>query len=278
MTQYLFRLNRSTWHWQKYFVLASLAIQRALTYRARYLINALATLLQVGVMYYLWRGLYTEQSRIAGYTWADIRTYLFLVLGLNLFLTFQTETKMSASIRDGSIAMELVKPIDFQRAQLAEAIGSAVVEGLIFAIGSVFSASILFGVLPPAQGGARVLLVLMATIAAFLLKFLLALLTGILCFWTTNVIGLVWARTALTLFFSGGLVPLSFLPNWLQRVAFLLPFQGTVYTPVSIYLGRWDTQSAIVAIAVQYLWIAALWWSARVLFAYGIRTVTIYGG
>lgn len=264
--------------WRKYLLVANLAMQRALAYRASYVVGAFTGLFQVGILFYLWRAFYANQSEVGGYGWAEIRTYLFLTFVLNLLITFQTEGQMSAGIRDGSIAMDLIKPIDYQRARLAEAGGAAIMEGVVFGIGASAIAVLLFRIAPPNGGLAAVPLVAVAIVGAFLLKFLLAFLTGICCFWTTNVVGLITARNTITLFFSGGLVPLAFFPDWLERLALFLPFQGTIHTPVAIYLGRAVGVEAYGALAVQFGWVALLWWAARLLFRVGVRNVTIHGG
>lgn len=264
--------------WRKYLALANLAMQRALAYRARYVVGAFAGLFQIGILFYLWRAFYAGGRDLAGYGWADIRTYLFLTFILNLLLTFQTETQMSAGLRDGSIALDLVKPLDYQRARLAEASGAALMEGAVFGVGALPLAVLLFGVSPPAGGPAGLALVAAALAGAFLLKFLLAFLTGVLAFWTTSGVGLIMARNTITLFFSGGLVPLAFFPDWLERLALVLPFQGTIHTPVAVYLGRVSGAGAIVAIGIQFGWVLLLWWAARLLFRAGVRNVTVHGG
>ena len=39
-------------------------------------------------------------------------------------------------------------------------------------------------------------------------------------------------------FLSGSVLPLWFMPGWLQAIAAALPFQAATYTPLAIYFGR----------------------------------------
>ena len=55
-------------------------------------------------------------------------------------------------------------------------------------------------------------------------------------FYTTDAWGLATARQGLVLFFSGMLLPLAIMPEWLRTIASILPFSQAVYLPVSCLL------------------------------------------
>jgi ABC-2 type transport system permease protein len=98
---------------------------------------------------------------------------------------------------------------------------------------------------------------------AVLIKFGVVYLVGLLGFWTHNGWGLVNGRIALTRLFSGALVPLPFMPGWLESLAQALPFQAMVYLPSTIYLGRQPDPWAALG---------------RLAFARAVQQVTIHGG
>jgi len=85
-------------------------------------------------------------------------------------------------------------------------------------------------------------------------------------------------RAAVTNLFSGALVPLSFFPGWLKSVALLLPFQGIVHTPASIYLGRIGGMELVHYLGVQLFWVAVLWFVGKRMWHRAVRQVTIHGG
>lgn len=262
--------------WRGYLSVMDLAMQRTLTYRVRYLMGILIGFIQIGMLYYIWSAIYINQSDIAGYDWTQIRTYLFIGYALNLLVTNLIETQMSRSIRDGSISMELIKPIQYLHLKLFEALGTSLVEGLaVGAVSGVFVA-ILFHISAP--NTANLPFFVIAFLAAFLLRLLLAVNTALLCFWTTSVLGLIWARQAIAMFFSGALVPLALLPGWLETVALCLPFQGTMHTPAMLYLGRVTGWEAVAALTVQIVWAVLLWFSAVWLLRRGLSRLDVLGG
>lgn len=112
----------------------------------------------------------------------------------------------------------------------------------------------------------------------FVIKFLISFLFALLCFWTINGLGLVWAQLALVNLFSGALVPLVFLPDWLGKLAAWAPFQGIIATPLAIYQGSVQGWDMLQALAVQLLWVLLLWGLARLLWQPAMRALDIQGG
>ena len=77
---------------------------------------------------------------------------------------------------------------------------------------------------------------------------------------------------------SGATVPLAFFPDWLRHVAAVLPFQALTNTPATLFLGRGSMPSSFFALGVELVWIAALWWLARLLWQLASRRLTVHGG
>jgi ABC-2 type transport system permease protein len=58
--------------------------------------------------------------------------------------------------------------------------------------------------------------------------------------------------------FSGNLVPLPLLPDWLQPFLQWQPFAGLLDTPLRIYSGHFEGTDAVIALARQALWVLVL--------------------
>jgi ABC-2 type transport system permease protein len=254
-----------------------MAVQRAVAYRMATLNNMFANLIWVGVLYYLWQAVFAANPQIAGFDWARMRTYILVSYAVNALLSFYTEARIVNTIRTGAVSVELVRPIDFLAAQLAQALGAAAIEGLLSTIFALILGIFLLDVAPPSSPEAAIFF-LISVVLGFLVKFLLGYLTALLAFWTLNGIGLLWARQAVTNIFSGAIIPLALFPGWLKTLALALPFQAIISTPLEIYLG--DTQGVAVAeaLVVQLGWIAGLWLLARWLWGPCVRSLRIQGG
>ncbi len=262
---------------RKYRSLARIAMQNSLAHRGAFLVNMSASLIYVAAMFYLWRAIFANQSRVAGYSWEELKAYLLVAFLSSTLLSWYSETRIAGQVLDGSVAMDLLKPLDFQAARLAETLGTSVFEGGVTALMVCLVLVLFRGVIaPPDIAMAALFLVSLA--AGLLIKFGVVYLAGLICFWTSSAIGVIWARAAITSLFSGALVPLAFFPPWLETLALALPFQGIVYTPAAIYLGRVNTLGALRLVALQFIWVLLLWLGGKLLWRWGVRQITVYGG
>jgi ABC-type uncharacterized transport system permease subunit len=78
-------------------------------------------------------------------------------------------------------------------------------------------------------------------------------------------------------FLSGAVIPLWFMPGWLQAIADFLPFQAATFTPLSIYFGR-PSGGLAAALAVQLLWVLVLLGICAWVWSRAQRRVVVQGG
>lgn len=257
----------------RYLALLLTAAQQGVAYRGRTLLSLIGNGLWIVVVYYLWYAVFGNNTQIAGFDWASMRTYLVLSYAINALLAFSSTARLFGLVRTGDIASELLRPVDYLAAQLALATGAALVEGALSAVLAIAIGIFVVGVQPPASLGAAVLFV-PSIMLGFLIKFLFTFLVSLLCFWTINSIGLIWAQTALVNLLSGALLPLAFFPDWLQPVVRWAPFSGIVATPLAIYQG----QTGGAALGLQVGWVIVLWAMARAVWGPATRALDIQGG
>lgn len=263
--------------WRRYRGFARCSMEMRMAYRMGFFFNWLSSLIGLLVSLFLWRVLFQTQSTIQGYDWNQMILYALIVAMLNATLSFGTEMNLSEKILDGSIASDLTKPVDIQHMSFFQALGESAVEGGIsLAVISVMA--ILLTDLSEFLCPSRILMFVLSLILAFLLKFCLAYLGGLLCFFTSNGFGVVYLRQVITDIFSGAMLPLSFYPLWFQKVSGVLPFQASVYLPTQIFLGRVEGKELATTLLIQVFWVAALWVGGRFCFRLAIRKITIQGG
>jgi ABC-2 type transport system permease protein len=74
------------------------------------------------------------------------------------------------------------------------------------------------------------------------------------------------------------LIPLTYFSAVFQKMAAWLPFEHIAFTPLQIYLGKLSGLAALRALAVQWLWVAALLWLGKLWWDRASRKITIHGG
>jgi viologen exporter family transport system permease protein len=83
---------------------------------------------------------------------------------------------------------------------------------------------------------------------------------------------------AVVTFFSGAIVPLQMMPDWLRTIANALPFAQSIYVPVSFISGVTPISAAPQAWLVQLAWLIGLGVISRIVFRQSLRKVTVQGG
>jgi ABC-2 type transport system permease protein len=184
---------------------------------------------------------------------------------------------MASRIRDGNVATDLTKPIDYQTARFAEQLGGLAFELVAIAI-AVTGVVLVTGSVPVPAGFGQAMLFLLSFVLAVPLQFSIRYMTAMVCFWTHNFMGVSWAKDATVFLLSGGLIPLALLPSWLGTLAAALPFAGLTATPAALYLGQADGAQAWKLLGLQAFWVIALWLGGRMLWRGALRALTVHGG
>jgi ABC-2 type transport system permease protein len=253
------------------------AIQETTAYRSSYFINIISQFVSYTAIFFLWRAVYASGSVIGGLSWEDMQGYLLVSLFTSAVISGSSEFRVSRSIWTGNIAVELVRPVDYQKANFAITMGNGFAEGvLVAAIGLAFALFIGFTA-PPAQP-LTWLFFLVALAFSFVTKFLVVYIFGLFTFWTMGGMGMSWFRRGLTDFFSGALIPLAFFPGWLQTVAAALPFRAIVSTPAMIFIEQLTPSQILVTFAVEAAWAVGLWYLARLVWHFAMQKLTVQGG
>jgi len=250
-------------------------------YRSNFIVNAFGLLMQVYLLRVVWAAVFppsghtvsgghviTLGSQIAYSTLATVQ--------FSLFSPWQV-SMVPQRVRDGTIAIDLARPISFNSQMLAWQLGSTL-GNAPFALLALPFAVLVGGAQLPASAGAG-LEYAVSLVLGYLLAVLLGALMGMVAFWTLEIQGILLIYLMISRFLAGALVPLWFMPGWLRDIAQWLPFQGTTYTPVAVYLGQLGgTRAVLAAIAAQAVWVVALSLLLWVVCRRALRRVTVQGG
>lgn len=261
----------------KYLGVVGAALQQAIAYRWMAFTSVLANMLWIVILFYLWRAVFAGRDQIEGFTWQQMQTYILLAYGINAMIGFSSASKMMSAIRQGDIVIDMIRPINYLRSQLATTAGLAVVEGVIGFVLILAIGLVALDMRPP-ESVANAVLFPISLILGFLTKFLFVFCFSLLVFWTTNPLGLNWAQSALVNILAGVLIPIQFLPGWLATIAEWSPLRGIVSTPVSIYLGQYEGSRLAWLFGIQAIWVVILWLFAEWAWPRAFRAVEIQGG
>jgi len=258
-----------------YRALARATARAALTYRFSLLLGMGAVLVQLVALLAVWHVL-LAQAPVNGFTWPQMRAYLLVAFAAGTLVSILGDFRMAFRILDGNVALDLVKPVDYQKARLAESLGGLWIEVLLIGVVVGVTLAVTGGVDTPAAPALALFAASMLLLVP--LKFLIVYVSTLACFWTQNYMGVQWARLAVVNLLSGALIPLVYLPHWLATMAQWSPFAGLTSTPALIFLGRVGVRDGLALVLVQLGWVFALWFGARLVWRRALRRLTVNGG
>ena len=250
--------------------------QLAYVYRGEIALRLLGMLLQVFLLKVVWTAVYAGRSEVNGIPIALMISYLTLA-NLQVWVLYCDITNVVYErVREGSIALDLARPIDVLPQLVWGQVGRTA--GVVpFGLLALPVAAVMGALAWPASGEAAALYAV-SLVLAYAISILASLILALLVFWTYETHGVTAIYSFVTQFFAGALVPLWFFPDGLRAVAELLPFQTQAYLPLSIYIGRLAGGDALRGLGVQAFWIVALGLIANARWHRAIRRVVIQGG
>lgn len=260
-----------------YIEFAKKSFQKLLAYRMSMVFRLCGFLVSLLVVYYLWKAVFNASPTIEGYSFKMMLTYLVLSFAINALYDLPVEHELADKIIRGEVAMDLTKPIDLQGKFFAESVGISSNQLITYNIAFIVITAFLFKIEPPASV-MEFNIFIISLLLGFIIMTGIGFITGVICFWTKDAWGVFFIKTAMVTFFSGSIIPLHFLPKWLENIAMTLPFQGIIYSPISIYLGTMSVHKVIILLLNQIFWAIGLILLGRMMWHWGIRRVVIQGG
>ena len=262
------------------FGILGISVKERLRYRFDFFMSIVSTI-GYGVLYFLlWKAIYSYSNNMT-MSWTELITYIMVAQAINLTRYSASDRmpvhKTNAYIKNGDIALDLLRPVDFHIRRFLESAGYYIVDLLWINI-PVFIVFILFlGIDAPKSIGGGVAFVI-SLIIGYLLAFGVNSLVMMLAFWTDNSNGIQIAKQAVIGFLAGSMVPYEFFPEWLRVIAQAMPFQGMAHIPLSIYTGKIAGIYIISALLKQLLWAMIMLMISRIVWLFAARRITIYGG
>ena len=261
----------------RYVSIAQTAMQQAVAYRLTTLFTIALTFIWVLILYYLWKAAFSSRSVVAGFSWDEMRTYVVLAYAINALVGWRVGAQMMATIRTGDVVAELVRPLNYCGAQIARAVGYAVIEGAL-SLALTLTVGLLFLDIRPPASPAMAALFLVSLLLGFFTKALIVFSVSLLTFWTLNGVGLMWSQQAVLQVLSGTIVPVALLPGWLGVAAEILPMRGIVSTPLLLYLGKLDSGEIVQLMGLQAGWLVLLWFGANWAWRRAFKALETQGG
>ena len=246
-------------------------------------IAGVLTQLAWGAMYIMLYTVFINQSSNQTMTISQMSTYIWLQQGLYmLYNLWSMDNGILEQIQDGSISMELIKPVELYKIWHAKTLGRKVALVILRIIPLIIICNILplgiYGFSGPVSIKAFIYFVV-CLILATLLVMAYIMLTYIAVIFAKSAKGIKTVFQLFGEFFSGLVIPLAFMPDFVINILKFTPFYYMQNLPFNIYIGYvTDDKEIIFSIIIQSLWIIILTIIGKSVLNKKIKKIEIQGG
>jgi ABC-2 type transport system permease protein len=233
-----------------------MAIIEQFQYRAATYMYILGMVAEPVIYLVVWSTIADQSGgELNGLTAGDLAAYYIvwtLVRTMNIVFTpYGWEWR----IREGQLSGQLLRPLHPIHYDVAEFAGGKIPWLLYYVPVAVVLTVIFkptFDVRP-----AEVAVFAVAIWGAYLIRTFNQTALGLVCFWTTRVSALFSLYIMVELLLSGRLVPMTLMPDWVQTLAWFLPFQWTFFFPIETLVGNYSNAELLRGLGMQLFWILA---------------------
>lgn len=224
---------------------------------------------------------YSHSTAVPAMSFQQVTTYIWLQ---QAFLTFVMlwfrDSELFSLITGGNIAYELCRPCGIYGFWYAKLLAQRLSAALLRCLPILAVALLLPGryrlSLPANQGAA--LLFLVTLTLGLLVLVAISMLIYISVFYTMSPTGSLLLMGIVGEFFAGLIIPIPLMPDWVQRIAYLLPFRLSADFPYRVYSGHIPWRDALPGAGLQLAWLAVLAACGYLWLNRALKRVIIQGG
>ena len=248
-----------------------------LAYRARYYVGVLTYLFNVAVYYFIWRAVFRHSPTVMGMTLPQMITYVAVGWTIRSFYFNEIDRDIAGQVQEGRLAMNLIRPINFQTVMVFDAAGQSTFRAVLFTLPIGIVIALLFPVQPPASVAA-LLMFLVSAVVSFFLVAALNFLVGLIAIRTKSILGILRAKYLVLEVLSGLIIPTTLFPQPFRSILFASPFPHINYTPAALYLGKATGAEAGRLLFLQAAWTVVLLGFGQTVWRRSQHRITIQGG
>jgi len=253
------------------------SFQEAIAYRQSTYFWIVAYSLPFLMMYFVWSNVFSSNQTLAGFSFNQMVTYYFAsFLAFNFAAPSGVEWSINWRIREGTFSEFLSKPYNFFLHYLVSPLAYLTLRFLLtFPIAVIFY--FLFNNLISKVPFSNIVLFILALCLGYLINLCFSFFLSFIAFWHEDAEGFFHLKQTVTLFLSGGLLPLEFFGSYSYFLK-LLPFSYIISFPVNLYLGKLSAEEIAFRFLVGFSWLIILGFSAKIFYKLSVNKYSAVGG
>jgi viologen exporter family transport system permease protein len=248
-----------------------IALAERLVYRGDFALGTLMRFLPIVTQIFLWFAVFQARGEkpVGGYKYEDFVAYYLLTMVARAFSSMPgLSSGIAGQVRSGEIKKFLIQPVDL----LGFLLLGRVAHKLAYYTVAILPFAFVFFLCRDYFPGWPSLTALAAGIVALILSFLLG-------FFLEACMGLVgFVYMLFNFFLSGHMFPLDMLPPPWRTVVQMTPLMYLAYFPAAVLLGKIQGTALVWGLSMEAVWVVFFILLSRLLFHYGTRRYSAFGG
>ena len=228
---------------------------------------------------------YANATQAPPLSFEAVVAYVWLGQALLALLPWNTDVEIRDKFRTGSVAYELLRPVDLYAFWFARTLAFRVAPTMLRMVPMLIVA---FWVLPvvglgewalplPPSAASAVAFAFSMT-ATICLATAITMVMHVTMYWTVDGRGITALMGGIVPIFSGMIVPLPLFPQWTQGFMQWQPFRGLADVPFRIYSGDIAAGDAWTEIVFQMGWAIVIIWMGYRLLEVARARLVVQGG
>ena len=230
-----------------------LQMQVYLTYRFEVFANIATHFILIIANVFLWNCVYSNQESILGVGREQMITYSVLSACLSVLYNCGIQNSLNKDVRQGNIAVLLMKPFHLLGAYFAEDIGTVIVQAISVSLPVLLLSALILPIQLPVSIQALPV-IFISYVLGFLILWFLGALVGMFTFVTMELGNMGVVKNMIVSILSGSMIPLWFFPARAEQILMMTPFPYTYQLPLGLYIGKIGIQEGLRQIGIQVLW------------------------
>ena len=242
---------------KKYFYVIKTQIIKRLTYAFDVYGNLLVQTIIMITSAFFWKALYKDGGTVGGVDVNSMMVYITMSSVLSVLFITNVEKRIEQSVQKGTVATDMMKPVNLFGVYFAEDIGTVIALILQNILPILLIGSIFIGI-PKMEDVRDLPLFVLSVILSFFINWFLAAIFGMMAFSAVSIDALIQVKKHLIRLISGSIIPLWFFPEGLANVLKVLPFPYIYQLPLSIYIGRGTRAEIFTQMEISLAWAVIL--------------------
>lgn len=259
----------------KYFYTFKNSWQYQLEYRFDTLIRFFIVLVSLVSVFYLWNDVYGQKAVLLGYSKQQMITY-YIIVGY-LFSSIYASLPIAQEIQDGSLSMYITKPINYLWHHYWLTLAKRTFRLLLGLPILIIVFAVFKNDLYLVADFKSYLILLLTCLGAINILFLFDVILNFLEFWLFQSSSIALISDTIVSFFAGTLIPIFFLPTYIQTIGNFLPFKYTGFFIIDSFLGKNSLTQVLFGVGVQIFWTLFLLFFVKIMWNRGLKKYEAVG-